>query len=438
MHDPLRDIERAHLWRPYTDIATYERGDFLPIVRAEGVFLFTHDGQRLYDGISSWWSVALGHGEPRITDAITAQANHLQHSILGTVTHAPAIHLAERLSALTQHRLPHVYFASDGSSVVDAALKMAAQYQALHGHPEKRRFIALEEAYHGDTLGAIGVGFTSWFQGPYGDLVQPALQAPTPWMPGGDTAEQLAHARNAFDALAKLVEQHQHELAAIVLEPLIQAAGGIRIYPPEYLAWVRELCDQSGLLLIADEIATGFYRTGTTFACDAANITPDIMLLGKALTGGYLPMSALLATEQIYDTFRSRTSERIVFWDGHTFTGNPLCAAAALAALDCYAEDNIGSKMQPTCELLAERFAQLASHPRVKYTRSLGMIAMLHLKDEAGELARRAAAIALKNGLFTRPLGPVLYLWPPLTTTPVECGAMCDILEASLESALLN
>jgi adenosylmethionine-8-amino-7-oxononanoate aminotransferase len=429
MQDDLRQQDIAHLWRPYTDIASHERGETLCIERGEGVYLVEAGGRRILDGISSWWCVSLGHGERRIIGAIQAQAARLQHSILGTLGHAPAIELAARLAALTGGRLPHVYFASDGSSVVDAALKMAAQYWALRGRPEKKRFIALEEAYHGDTLGAIGVGYTSWFQGPYGGLVQPALQAPSPWTPEMDPAAQLAHARAAFEELARTVRARSHELAALVLEPLVQAAGGIRIYPPEYLQWARALCDECGLLLIADEIATGFWRTGPCFACEAAGITPDIMLVGKALTGGYLPMSALLATGAIYSAFRAPGDERVVFWDGHTFTGNPICAAAALAALDCYAEDDIGARMRPAAAALADGFARLGARPEIAGHRALGMIAMCTVREDAGGAitARRACEIALQNGLFTRPLGAVLYLWPPLSSTPSEIGAMCGI-----------
>lgn len=434
----LRELDHAHLWRPYTDIASFERGPWTNIVRGEGVHLIEEGGRRIYDGISSWWCVALGHGHPHLTSAIAAQAGQLQHSILGTLSHAPAVQLAARLSGLTEGRLPHVYFASDGSSVVDASLKLAAQYWALRGVPEKRRFIALEEAYHGDTLGAIGVGYTSWFQGPYGALVQPALQAPSPWRAGSDAAEQLAHARQAFAVLEALAARHRGEIAGIVLEPLVQAAGGIRIYPAAYLEWVSALCDREGILLIADEIATGFWRTGTTFACDQAGVTPDILLLGKALTGGYLPMSALLATEEIYGAFRSRDEERIVFWDGHTFTGNPICAAAGLAALEAYAAMEIGATILPAARALAACFEALGTRPEVAYVRSLGMIAMLTLREEAGgaERARRACALALEKGLFTRPLGPVLYLWPPLVSTPLEIEEMCGILEQALHASV--
>lgn len=439
MTHTTREMEHAHLWRPYTDIASYERGPWTCIERGEGVHLVTSDDRRIYDGISSWWCVALGHGEPRIIEAIRRQAGQLQHSILGTLTHAPAIALAERLAALTGGRLPHVYFASDGSSVVDAALKMAAQYWALRGRPRKRRFVALEEGYHGDTLGAIGVGYTSWFQEPYGGLVQPAIQAPSPWSPSMDAAVQAQTLQDALAAMERILSEQDGQIAAVVVEPLVQAAGGIRIYPAEYLAALRALCDEHEVLLIADEIATGLWRTGSCFACDAAGITPDITLLGKALTGGYLPMSALLATEAIYDAFRSCDGERIVFWDGHTFTGNPICAAAALAALDCYTSDDIGNASQAAQQALAEGFATLGARPEVAYHRSLGMIAMLSLREEAGgaELARRTCEIALQRGLFTRPLGPVLYLWPPLVATPAEAGEMCEILEVSLAEALL-
>lgn len=438
MNNDLQRNEYAHLWRPYTDIASYERGPWTLIERGEGVHLIAQDGRRILDGISSWWSVALGHGHAPVIDAIRRQAGELQHSILGTLTHAPAITLATRLAQLTGQHLPHVYFASDGSSVVDASLKMAAQYWALRGQPQKRRFIALEEAYHGDTLGAIGVGYTSWFQDPYGGLVQPALQAPSPWSPSMDLAEQDVQVARALDAMRRLLETHADEVAGIVVEPLVQAAGGIRIYPPEYLRELRGLCDEFGVLLIADEIATGFWRTGTCFACEQAGIWPDIMLVGKALTAGYLPMSALLASDAIYDEFRARGDERIVFWDGHTFTGNPICAAAAIAALEAYAKLDIGTSMQSAATVLAEGFANLATRPEVEYHRSLGMIAMLSIREDAGgaDAARAVCTLALEKGLFTRPLGPVVYLWPPLVTTHQEIAWMVAILDACLAAVM--
>ena len=431
----LQSREYTHLWRPYTDIASYERGPWTLIERGAGIHLITQDGRRILDGISSWWSVALGHGRREILDAICAQSERLQHSILGTLTHAPAIELATKLAALTGNALPHAYFASDGSSVVDAALKMAAQYWALRGQPKKRRFIALDEAYHGDTLGAIGVGYTSWFQEPYGGLVQPSLQAPSPWSPSMQAAEQV---QRALDGMQALLEAHAGEVAGVVIEPLVQAAGGIRIYPAEYLRELRGLCNEFEVLLIADEIATGFWRTGTCFACEHAGIWPDILLLGKALTGGYLPMSALLASDAIYDVFRARGDDRIVFWDGHTFTGNPICAAAANAALDTYAALDIATAMQPAAIALADEFAKLAARPEVEYHRALGMIAMLSIREEAGgaDAARAVCAMALEKGLFTRPLGPVVYLWPPLVSTPEEIATMVAILDDCLSAAI--
>jgi len=431
-HQASRDHQ--HLWHPYTDIASYERAPYISIDRAEGIHLIDHTGRRIYDGISSWWCVALGHGHPHIIQAIQKQAATLQHSILGTLSHPPAVDLAARLAALCPGDLNHVYFASDGSSVVEAALKMAAQYWGLRGKPEKRNFMTLEGAYHGDTLGAISVGLTDWFEAAYGPLVQPALRLPTPHLLTRDPAAAEAHVNTALQALESALETHVHHTAALIIEPLVQAASGIRIYPASYLAGARRLCDAAEVLLIADEIATGFGRTGQRFACDWAGITPDILCLGKALTGGYLPMSALVARAPIYDAFRAPQGDRRVFWDGHTFTGNPICAAAALAALDLLETIATPTYLRDSIAALEAGFAQIAQLPQVATHQSLGMLAMCALHDTPGaiEHARRAATRALDLGLFTRPLGQVLYLWPPLIATPEDCKNMTEILRQAI------
>lgn len=435
----LRQADHLHLWHPYTDATTYERGPFLCIDRAEGVYLHTADGQRLLDGIASWWCVALGHGHPHVVRAIQDQAARLQHCILATLSHAPAIQLAERLAALAPGDLNHVYFAADGSSVVDAALKMARQYWIFAGQPQRTRFISLRDAYHGDSLGAIGVGFMEWFQQPYGALVVPAHTAPSPFLAGPATAEAMeAHAQAALAGLANLLDEHGNETAAIIIEPLCQAAAGIRIYPESYLRGLRALCDAHGVLLIADEIATGLGRTGAWLACDRAGIVPDIVCLGKALTAGYLPLSATIATTRIYDAFRSDGVNKRVFWDGHTFCGNPITAAAALATLEVFEQDHVIERAQPVMAQLDAGFARLAQMPGVTFHRGLGMIAMCALSPEAGgaQAAGRICARALELGLFVRPLGEVLYLWPPLVTSAAEMDQMLALLEQAIHETL--
>ncbi|MDK1021317.1 MAG: adenosylmethionine--8-amino-7-oxononanoate transaminase [Candidatus Hydrogenedentes bacterium] len=437
--DSLQELDYKHLWHPYTGINAYEAGPFVCFNSAEGVYLFEQGGRKVLDGISSWWSVALGHGHPHIVEAIREQAGVLQQSILGNQTHPLAIKLAARLAEITPRGLEHCYFAADGASATEAALKMAIQYWHNIGQPEKTRFVSLEEGYHGDTLGAVGVGFVPTFHAPFAKAVVKSYVADMPHRRGNpDEEKDRACALDAFASMERLVREHQAELAGVILEPLCQGAAGIRIYHPEYLRKVRALCDEYDLILIADEIAVGFGRTGSLFACDEAGIAPDILCLGKALTGGYLPASAAIANDRIYDSFRSDELHDRTFYDGHTFCGNPITSAAALAALDIFTSENIVEGTRPLAEQLAEGMARLARHDCVEYYQTLGMIGMIALKDEAGgaTLAKTIARKAMELGLFIRPLGEVLYLWPPLVTTQAELAEMLDLFDAAIAQSL--
>lgn len=430
----LREADYRHLWHPYTDAVTYKTQPHIRIERAEGSYLYDSDGQALLDGIASWWCVAFGHGRPEIVRAIQEQTAQLQQCILGDLTHAPAIGLAQRIAALCPGDLNRVYFASDGSSATEAALKMAVQYWRYQGEPQRTRFVALENAYHGDTLGAMGVGFTSWFREPFAAIVKPALLAPTPHVASADPETIESHAAEAFRRMQALIENHASEIAAVIVEPLCQGAAGVWIYPESYLRSLRSLCDAHGLLLIADEIATGLGRTGATWACDRAGIVPDILCLGKALTGGYLPMSAAVASDRIYEAFIAPEDEKRVLWDGHTFCGNPITAAAGNAALDLYQALGLPGGTAPLEQQMSEGFARLARQPGIRYHRTLGMIGMCAFDDtpEGASRAHAAAHHAHGIGLFVRPLGPSLYLWPPLTVSVVELAAMLDALETAL------
>lgn len=437
----LKASDFNHCWHPYTDAITYESAPYTCIERAEGVYLYTADGRKLYDGIASWWAVALGHSHPKVVAAIQAQAALLQHHVFAMQANAPAVQLAARLAALAPGDLNYSYFAADGSSAVEAALKMAAQYWIYQGKPEKCRFVGLEEAYHGDTIGAMGVGFTSWFQKPYGALVTRALIAPTPFSPcnSGDPEEEHT-ADAAFAEMERIVGAHHEELAAVVVEPLCLGSAGIRIYPASYLRRLRALCDECGVLLIADEVAVGFGRTGRMFACEVADIVPDIMCLGKALTAGHLPMSVAIATDRVFAAFRRPDEAPRVFFDGHTFCGNPITAAAALAALDVMAELNLVEHCTPRYAQLAEGMRQIGALPCVAFQKSLGLIGMCTIAEEVGGavVARAIAARANELGLYLRPLGPVLYLWPPLTSTEEELGVMLGILQTAIAEVTSN
>ena len=434
----LLALDLAHLWHPYTDINAYEKGPNICFDSAEGVFLYSVDGTPYLDGISSWWATALGHSHPHIVEAIKEQAGILQHSILGNLAHPQVIRLAARLADLAPGDLNHCYFASDGSSATEASLKMAIQYWANLGEKGKTKFVSLEEGYHGDTLGAMGVGYVPTFHHHFQDAICKSFVADSPHR-RGNTDDELdkAYALEAFKSMEAIVQEHHREIAGIILEPLCQGAAGIRIYHPEYLRQVRALCDEFDLLLIADEIAVGFGRTGEMFACDVAGIVPDILCLGKALTGGYLPMSVAIATDRIYESFRSDAENDRTFYDGHTYCGNPITSAAALAALDIFTSEDIVEKADPAALYLKDSFKKIADHPSVEYAKTLGTIAMCAFTAEVGgaSFAKQVTKEAMSMGLFIRPLGDVLYLWPALVVTQEELKEMVGVLNLAIQLA---
>jgi adenosylmethionine-8-amino-7-oxononanoate aminotransferase len=432
----MQDLDYRHLWHPYTDTNAWESGPYVCFERAKGVYLYDNNGRAVLDGIASWWAVALGHSHPKIVAAIREQAGVLQHSILGNQTHPLAVKLAARLADIAPADLNRVYFASDGASATEAALKMAIQYWYNRGVRGRTRFVALDEGYHGDTLGAVGVGFVPTFHAPFDTAVVKSLVAPSPHRFGNpDDEKDRAHALDTFAQLERMVSAHAHEIAAVIIEPLCQGAAGIRIYHPEYLRRVRTLCDAHDILLIADEIAVGFGRTGATFACDLAGITPDILCLGKALTGGTLPMSAAIASDEIYDAFRNVPGEDRTFYDGHTFCGNPITSAAALAFLDAFETENVMDNVAARTSQLADGMARIARHRSVAYYKTLGLIGMVSISAEAGgsACAKLIARRAMESGLFIRPLGNVLYLWPPLVTNEAELGEMIDTFRTAMD-----
>jgi adenosylmethionine-8-amino-7-oxononanoate aminotransferase len=428
----LRARAARAVWHPYTDVSAFESSPFPVIDRAEGCSLFDVDGKELLDGISSWWCVSLGHGHPRIVEAIRSQASRLQHVLLGGVSHPRAIELGERLASLAPGGLGHAMFAADGSVAVEAALKIALQYWAHRGEPGRTRFVALEGGYHGDTLGAVGVGFVETFHAPFREAVRPALRAPAPRCDQCALGEHpVTCGVECAAALEALLERHHAQCAAVVVEPLLQAAAGMRMYCEEYLRRVRLLCDRYGLLLVADEIATGFGRTGAMFACERAGVVPDLLCLGKGLTGGTLPMSATLVSDGVFDAFRAVEGRARTFFHGTTFCGNPVAAAAALAALDVYRDERIVEGIPARAAILREGMARVARRLGGAPVRSLGLVAALDVPEEEGGAARARAVVAraLELGLFIRPLGAVLYLWPPLNAPPAALRAMLERLE---------
>lgn len=437
-YNELRRRSTKAIWHPFTDAAALERTEFPIVERAEGCRLYEVDGSPLLDGISSWWCVNLGHSHPRLVKAIQEQTERLQHTLLGGMSHPRAIELAERLARIVPAGLGHAMFAADGSLAVEAALKIALQYWANRGETGRTRFIALEDGYHGDTLGAIGVGYIDKFHRPFSPAVQPALRAASPHCAACPCGlRPISCGVKCFDSMAELIRAHHAHCAAVIVEPLCQAAAGMRIYPAEYLRRLRELCDRHGLLLIADEIAVGFGRTGSMFACEKAGIRPDIITLGKGLTGGMLPMSAALSTDAVYDAFRADGDDSRILHHGTTFCGNPITSAVALAALDVYEEERIVERLADSERILAEGMERLAAVLDDSPFQTLGLIAAVEIKVSAGgaQRARRIVSRARELGLFVRPLGPTVYLWPPLNTGPEDLRRMNDILLAAARSA---
>ncbi|MDO8567379.1 MAG: adenosylmethionine--8-amino-7-oxononanoate transaminase [Dehalococcoidales bacterium] len=436
MEDSLRARDIKYLWHPCTEINSFERIPFPIIDRARGVYLYEVGGRPLLDGIASWWCVNLGHGHPKLIDAIQQQAAKLQHSILGGMTHPNAIALAERLTQITPGHLGHAFFASDGASSVEAALKIAVQFWANIGETNRSRFVGLEEGYHGDTLGAMGVGYVEAFHHDYRDVVRPAYRALSPHCTRCPCAKEPETCSiECFGSMEAILNANHREIAAVIVEPLCQGAAGVRIYPEEYLRRLRKLCDQYHLILIADEIAVGFGRTGSMFACQRAGIVPDMMTLGKGLTGGYMPMSAVVASDAIFDSFRNTGDGRDkTFYHSHTFGGNPIISSLALAAIKVYEEDHVLEECQPRIKQLDQGMHEIGRLLGGSKVRAMGMMAVVEI-DEACGGAERAARIARKAyelGLFIRPRATAIYLWPPLVATKAELGQMLSIMRESI------
>lgn len=423
-----RERDLAVLWHPCTQMREHPHTlPLLPIASGRGPWLIGRDGRRYLDAISSWWTNLFGHAEPRIAEAIATQARTLEHVILAGCSHAPAVELAERLLAIAPRQdgrapLGKVFYADNGSAGVEVALKMAFHWFRNRGVEGRTKFIALENGYHGETLGALAVGDIPLYRRIYAPLLAQALFAPSPDAylaePGQSPAER---AQVAAAALRDLLERHAGEVCALILEPRVQCAGGMRMHDPSYLRLARELCDTHGVFLIADEIAVGFGRTGTMFASEQAGVMPDLLCLSKGLTGGALPLAAVLTTQSIYDGFLDDSRER-AFLHSHSYTGNPLACAAALATLDIFRDDGIVVRNRATAARMARAAAGFADHPQVADVRQAGMIVAFELTrggdkrspfDPAARIGLRAYRAALERGVLLRPLGDILYWMPP-------------------------
>jgi adenosylmethionine-8-amino-7-oxononanoate aminotransferase len=425
---------RAALWHPCTQMKMHERFPLVPIARGEGPWLFDFEGRRYLDGVSSWWVNLFGHAHPAINAAIGAQLEALEHVMLAGFTHAPAIELAERLARIAPGHLGHAFFASDGASAAEIALKMAFHYQANRGRPGKRLFISLEGGYHGETLGALGVTDVEIFRDAYAPLIRSSIVAPFPARSHDDHRfGGIKGAVVAADALATLLERHAGEVAAFIVEPLVQGASGMRFHHPEYLRRARELCTKHGVLLIADEIMTGFGRTGTMFACEQAGVAPDLLCLSKGITGGYLPLSCVLATDEVYDAFYDDDVAR-GFLHSHSYSGNALACRAACAVLDLFERDGVIAANERKAARFFGMAAPLAHHPRVRDFRHLGMIWAFEVASDAPDFAARAFEIALARSVLLRPIGRTVYFMPPYVTEEAEFALLVEAAGAIVET----
>ncbi len=418
---------KNRIFHPYTPFSAIEKG-FPNIVRGEGIHLFDDQGNRYVDIVSSWWACALGHSHPKVVDAIQKQAGTLQHSITGSLTHPGVLELADRLANLMPTPDRHTVFASDGCSAVEAALKIAIQYGYNTGRPEKNWIIGMDQGYHGDSLGALGAGFVDGFHKPFKHAVLHHETLPFP-IPSDEDPD-------GFEPSRGVVERNAPHLAAVIVEPLCQGSAGMRIYPAGYLKKLADCCKKNNVLLIVDEIAMGFGRTGKRFAFNHAGIDPDIVTVGKALTAGYMPMSACIVKDSIYNTFSDTGEKDHTFYHGNTYAGHTIGCAAALAALDIYEAEDTVARAAEMAGKMKQWMQPLGKLPCVKELRFLGMIGVAELVPETQPLVQKIRKTLMDQGYLFRPLGTVFYLMPPLVIDDVELKASIDALHATIHDAV--
>ncbi|MBI3222085.1 MAG: adenosylmethionine--8-amino-7-oxononanoate transaminase [Nitrosomonadales bacterium] len=403
----------AAVWHPCSQMKHYESFPLIPIARGKGAWLYDHDGKRYLDAVSSWWVNLFGHCNPRINAALRDQLETLEHVMLSGFTHEPVVQLSERLRELAPAGLGHCFYGSDGASATEIALKMSAHYWRNSGKPEKSQFISLQNSYHGETLGALSVTDIALFRDAYGALIRQHSTVPSPDSRIANVGEtNAAYALRCAAALERHLQQHHHQLAALIVEPLVQGAAGMAMYHPSYLKRARELCAQYGVHLIADEIAVGMGRTGTLFACEQADITPDFLLLSKGITGGYLPLSVVMTTDEIYQAFYADQTAR-GFLHSHSYTGNPLACRAALATLDIFAQDDILNTNRSKTAYLNTIAKPLREHPRVRNFRNTGMVWAFEADTPHADFAQRCFTLGLQQELLLRPIGKTVYFMPP-------------------------
>ena len=443
-NDAIRERDLAVLWHPTTQMKDHEWLPLLPVRKGEGVWLEDMEGKRYIDAISSWWVNLFGHANPHISAAVARQAETLEHVILAGVTHESAVELAEKLVAITPAGLERVFFADSGSAAVEIALKMSFHFWHNLGESGRSRFVTLSNSYHGDTLGALGVGDVGLFKKAYEPLLMEPLVAPSPDCFGVPEEEWDAHASLKLDELENILSAHTGEVSAVIVEPLVQCAGGMRMYPPSWLRGLRAVCDEHCVHLIADEIAVGFGRTGTMFACEQAGMSPDFMCLSKGLTGGYLPMSAVMTGNRVFDVFYHEYTTLKGFLHSHSYTGNALACSAALATLELFAHKPVLENNRVLARAMHEAASPLLDHPHVGEIRQTGMILAIEMVQDKKSMQtydwkeRRGMRVyrhALDNGVLLRPIGNVVYFMPPYVINEDEIGLMAKVAIEGIDLA---
>jgi len=428
------------VWHPCTQMKQHETVPLVPVHRGQGAWLFDTDGKRYLDAISSWWVNLFGHANPRINAALKAQLDQLEHAMLAGFTHEPVVELSERLSALTGQALGHCFYASDGASAVEIALKMSFHAWRNAGKSDKQEFVCLRGSYHGETIGALAVTDVALFRDAYGPLLRNAHVIASPdarLARDGETAAEVA--QWAANRLENLLQQRAGNIAAIIVEPLVQCATGFAMHDSAYLQMLRALCDRYQVHLIADEIAVGCGRTGTFFACEQAGIWPDFVCLSKGISGGYLPLSLVMTRDDIYQTFYSADVTR-GFLHSHSYTGNPLACRAALATLDIFEQDDVLAANRERATRITQALQPLAAHPKVRHFRQRGMIwafdAVIEDPAEAASFSRRFFTSALEHELLLRPIGNTVYLMPPFILSDDEISLLASRTQAVFEQVM--
>ena len=441
--EQLREWDKRHVWHPFTQMQDWERDDQIIITRGEGSWLIDSDGKRYLDGVASMWTNVHGHCRRELNEALKEQVDRLEHSTLLGLASEQSIILAHRLARIMPPGLERFFYSDNGSTAMEVAVKMAYQYQSHCGRPERSRFITFRNAYHGDTLGAVSVGGIDIYHATFRPLMFDAIQAPSPYCYrcelGCDGPETCG--MKCLAVLENIMREHGSFCAGLVIEPLLQGAGGMIVQPPGFLRRVRELCDRYDLLMIADEVATGFGRTGRMFACNHEDVVPDIMAISKGIAAGYLPLAVTATTERVYGAFLGEYAELKTFFHGHTFTGNPLACAIALKSLDLFESDRLLESVQLKIARLAERLAEFARLPHVGNVRQCGLAAGIELVlDKESKQAYpwelktgvKVCQEARNQGIFSRPLGNTIVIFPPLAIASAELEMLMDGLERAI------